>query len=92
MFRKDLIEQLTDNPMSVTEIAREAGVPLAEARDDLEHIAKSLRHGDRELFVIPARCRKCDFTFGPEKLTKPSKCPKCRSRWIYEPRVEVRTP
>jgi predicted Zn-ribbon and HTH transcriptional regulator len=41
--------------------------------------------------VIPARCRSCVFTFGEERLTRPSKCPKCRNSRIFEPQIGVDT-
>ncbi|MBV8278688.1 MAG: transcriptional regulator [Verrucomicrobia bacterium] len=90
MFRKALIDLLLDNPMSVAEIAREHKMQIKEVATDLEHLRKSLRHSGHSLEVTPARCRKCGFEFGPEKLTKPSRCPKCRATWIREPRVQVR--
>ena len=90
MFRKDLIDLLLDNPMSVAELAREHKMQIKEIATDLEHLRKSLRHLAHSLVVTPARCRKCGFEFGAEKLTKPSRCSKCRATWISEPRVQVR--
>ncbi len=90
MFRKDLLELLRDNPMSVAEIAREVRVPVKEVHDDLRHLLQSLRHTGQEMDVTPAQCRKCGFEFDAEKLTKPSKCPKCRATWIREPLIEIR--
>jgi predicted Zn-ribbon and HTH transcriptional regulator len=90
MFRKDLIQLLLDNPMSVSKIAREVGDSGSRVADDLQHVIQTLRNSDRELVVTPARCRKCGFEFSSEKLTKPSKCPKCRGGWIKDPLVEIR--
>jgi len=89
MFRRDLAEFLLNSPMTVHEIARLMGVPMKTVADDLAHLARSLRHGPRRLVVHPAQCRKCGFTFGTDKLTRPGKCPKCRGTWVSEPRVEV---
>lgn len=89
MFRKDLIELLLDNPMSVSKIARQVGDSASRVADDLQHVIQSLRNTDRKLIVTPARCRKCGFEFSPEKLTKPSKCPQCRGGWIKDPLVEI---
>jgi len=90
VFRKALADYLLDAPMTVAELARAAQVPIKDVVDDLRHLAKSLRHGDRRLVVHPATCRKCGFTFGEDKLTRPGKCPGCRGTWISEPRIEVR--
>jgi predicted Zn-ribbon and HTH transcriptional regulator len=90
LYRKALADFLLDAPMTVAELARLAQVPLRDVVADLRHLDKSLRHGDRRLVVHPAACRKCDFTFGPDKLTRPGKCPECRGTWITDPKVEVR--
>lgn len=90
MFRKDLIPLLLNHPMPVAEIARQCHAPLKEAAQALQHVALSLKHSDDyRLKVYPAVCRKCEFTFSADKLTKPSKCPHCRSSWIDEPLVET---
>jgi len=89
MFRRDLAEYLFHCPLSVLEIARQMGLPVKTVADDLAHLARSLRHGDRRLVVHPAACRKCGFTFGTDKLTRPGKCPKCRGTWVSDPLIEV---
>ena len=89
MFRKHLIDLLLDNPKTVTQIARENQVKIKEVATDLEHLRRSLRHSEYMFEVTPAECRKCGFQFGTEKLTKPSRCPKCRATWLSEPRVQV---
>jgi transcriptional regulator len=90
MFRRQLIELLLDHPMSVPQIARAVDEPVKDVSQDLEHLRLSLRHGEFEMLVTPAECRKCEFEFSTEKLRRPSKCPKCRSTWIYEPLIEIR--
>jgi hypothetical protein len=90
VFRKDLIPLLRDNPMSVAEIARQVELPIRRVRDDLEHLARSLKHTDVRLVVTPARCRKCGFEFSPDKLARPGKCPRCKGTWISDPLVETR--
>ena len=89
MFRKDLIDLLLNNPTSVHEIARLLDLTPKDVADDLRHLARSLRHSDYQLRVTPARCRKCGFTFSPDKITKPGKCPACRGTWISEPLLET---
>lgn len=89
MFRKNLIEVLLGNPMTVSQLARLADESPARVADDLNHLARSLKHTDYRAVVEPARCRSCGFEFAAEKLTKPSKCPECRSTWIIEPRIGI---
>jgi transcriptional regulator len=57
--------------------------------DDLNHLLRSLKHTEYNTVVEPARCRACGFEFSAEKLTKPSKCPECRSTWVLEPKIGV---
>lgn len=90
MFRKDLLDWLAVRPMSVTEIAREAREKPGDIEDDLKHLLLSLKHTEYEAVIEPATCRKCGFEFGPDKLRKPSRCPKCKGNWLTEPRISVR--
>jgi transcriptional regulator len=89
MFRKDLIDWLLDNPRSVTEIARQVGETPGQIASDLNHLFRSLKHTEYKEVIEPARCRECGFEFSQEKLNKPSKCPKCRSTWLTEPRISI---
>ncbi len=90
MFRRDLIPLLLDKKMSLSELARAVAEKPKDVLEALTHLALSSRHGDYELVVTPAECRKCGFEFGTEKLSRPGKCPKCRGTWIYEPLFEVK--
>jgi hypothetical protein len=89
MFRKELIDMLLGNPMSVTQIARSVGDPPSQVVDDLRHLLRSLKHTDYRANIEPARCRACGFEFSDEKLHKPSKCPECHSTWVLEPKIGV---
>src|SRR5215831_6048106 len=89
MFRKDLIEKLLGNSMTIGQIARLVDESPARVADDLNHLFRSLKHTEYKIVVEPARCRSCGFEFSGEKLTKPSKCPECHSTWLLEPRIEV---
>ena len=87
MFRKDLIELLLNNPQTVREIARSVREKPGDVEDDLRHLLKSLKRSSLQVLIEPARCQKCGFEFGEEKLRKPSRCPECRSQWLTEPRI-----
>ncbi|MFW6067877.1 MAG: transcriptional regulator [Myxococcota bacterium] len=92
MFRKELIERLEGPPLSIAALARELQVKPKALAEELEHVRRTLAHDPRTLVVLPAECRKCGFTFDPDKLTKPGKCPQCKGTWIQEPHVQVRRP
>ena len=90
-LRKQLMDVLAREPRSVSSLARELGLPRADVEDALQHMIKSARAAGHQLVVVPARCRSCGFTFGEERLTRPSKCPKCRNSRIFEPQIGVDT-
>ena len=89
MFRKELIDMLLGNPMSITQIARSVGEPPSQIADDLRHLLRSLKHTTYRAAIEPACCRACGFEFSDEKLNKPSKCPECHSTWVLEPRIGI---
>ncbi len=89
MFRKDLIEILRGNPMTVSQIARLVDESPSRVADDLNHLLRSLKHTEYRAVVEPARCRSCGFEFSGERLTKPSKCPECHSTWVLEPKIGI---
>jgi len=90
MFRKNLIPLLLDRSLTLSQLARLTGEKPRLLADHLNHLWRSLKHTDYRPEIFPARCRRCEFEFGPEKLMKPSRCPKCRGTWIAEAQVGVR--
>src|SRR5688500_2916407 len=88
-FRKSLLEALTAQPRSVSSIARELGLKRGDVEDDLRHAIRSARASGRRVVIEPARCRACGFTFGEDKLAKPSRCPSCRGERLYEAQVRI---
>ena len=89
MFRKQLLEILLDNPMSIKEIAHLMESTVKDVEDDISHLQKSVKHMEYRVQIIPAHCLKCDFQFNKDKLHKPSKCPVCHSTWIDEPLIGI---
>lgn len=90
MYRKDLIPLLENRMVTVEELAE-----LFEARPrdielDLAHLLKSLKRSSYRVTIEPARCRKCGFRLKHERLSKPGKCPRCRSTWIAPPRIGLK--
>jgi predicted Zn-ribbon and HTH transcriptional regulator len=88
-LRKDLLDALAVQPRSVSSIARALGLSKRDAEEDLWHMIRSARAAGHRVIVDPARCRTCGFVFGPEKLSKPGKCPSCRGTRIYEAQVRI---
>jgi predicted Zn-ribbon and HTH transcriptional regulator len=88
-FRKTLIEVLTVQPRSVSSIARELGLERGDVEDDLRHAIRSACASGRRVLIEPARCRSCGFIFGADKLSKPSRCPSCRSERLFEAQIRI---
>lgn len=88
-FRKDLRTVLATTRRSVSSIARELGLKRRNVKEDLRHAIRSARAAGHHVMIEPARCRACGFTFGEEKLSKPGKCPACRSTWLYEAQISI---
>ncbi len=90
-FRKDLAEMLA-TPRTASSLARELGLERGEIDADLAHVVRSAKAAGHQVVVEPARCRKCGFVFDESRLTKPGKCPECRSTWLYEPLISIKAP
>ena len=89
MFRKHLLDLLTEEPHSVSRLARELGLPRADIEDDLRHMIRTARAGGHQVTIVPARCRSCGFTFDEGRLAKPGRCPSCRQSRILEAQISV---
>lgn len=83
------MEILSAEPRTASSLARELGLARRELEDDLRHMIRSARAAGHDVIVEPARCRACGYLFGEEKLSKPGRCPACKSTWLFEPRVRV---
>jgi|SRR5688572_8232919 four helix bundle protein len=88
-FRRHLMDLLSAEPRSVSSLALELGMKRADVEEDLRHALRSARAAGHQLEVIPARCKACDFVFGVDKLTKPSRCPSCKGTRLFEPMIRL---
>ena len=88
-FRKQLLEVLAAEPRTASSLARELGLHRRDIEDDLRHLVRSARAAGHKVVVEPARCKSCGFRFDEDKLSKPGKCPQCRSTWLFEPLLRI---
>jgi predicted Zn-ribbon and HTH transcriptional regulator len=84
------LDLLSHEPRSISSLAREIGMTRGDVEDDLRHAIRSIRAQGQEVDVIPARCKSCDFVFGDDKLSKPSRCPACKGTRLFEPMLRLR--
>jgi predicted Zn-ribbon and HTH transcriptional regulator len=89
MFRRNLIDLLSQEPRSVSSLARELGLRRGDVEDDLQHALRSARAAGHAIEVLPARCKSCGFEFGTGRLSKPGRCPACRGTRLFEAMVRI---
>ncbi|MFW5640725.1 MAG: transcriptional regulator [Thermodesulfobacteriota bacterium] len=89
-IRQQIIDLLTQESYDVRELSQALRISEKEVASHLDHVNKSVASQKRKLQVNPATCAECGFTFKDRKrLTKPSRCPKCKSQRIQSPRYRV---
>uniref|UniRef100_A0A7V4LBX5 Transcriptional regulator n=1 Tax=Desulfobacca acetoxidans TaxID=60893 RepID=A0A7V4LBX5_9BACT len=91
-LRQAIRELLREQPLSSLEISQRLSLPEKEVVAHLAHLARSSGPGGR-LRIIPSVCRQCGFVFAKrERLTRPSRCPRCRGESISRPRFALEPP
>jgi predicted Zn-ribbon and HTH transcriptional regulator len=84
--RQAIMTLLEQHTLSAREISAAVRIPEKEVLDHLEHIRAATHKSGQQLLLTPAACKKCGFAFRKrERLTRPGKCPVCRSEQIAEP-------
>ena len=89
MFRKNLIDILQAQPISLHELAAMLEEKPKDLEDDLQHLFRSLSSEPLSPVISPATCHKCGFVFHKDKLHKPGKCPLCKGTWITDPLISL---
>ncbi|MBX7077659.1 MAG: transcriptional regulator [Nannocystaceae bacterium] len=89
--RAALLEALrSPRPLAALELSSIVRISQREVADHLEHLQRSLAGSEERLVVEPARCNACEFEFeSRDRLSRPSRCPKCKSERIDPPRFRV---
>jgi predicted Zn-ribbon and HTH transcriptional regulator len=89
--RQRMIELLAETRLSAYQLAQLLGIPERHVEDHLPHIVKSLvRDRSRRFVLDPSACSDCGFVFRDRtKLTRPSRCPICRSEAVTAPRYGI---
>jgi predicted Zn-ribbon and HTH transcriptional regulator len=89
--RQRIIELLTDARLSSHQLAQMLGVPERQVEEHLTHVTKTIARDKTRRFILePATCPNCDFVFRERtRLTRPSRCPRCRGEGISAPRYGI---
>ncbi|MDP9131559.1 MAG: transcriptional regulator [Nitrospirota bacterium] len=90
--RQRLIELLTGTLLSSHQLAQLLEIPERQVEDHLAHIVKTIARDPTRTFLLePSECQECGFAFRDRtRLTRPSRCPRCRSETITSPRYGIR--
>ena len=92
--RQRMMDLLCDARRSSYQLAQLLGISERQVEDHLSHVVQSVARDRTRRFVLESStCMDCGFVFRDRrKLTKPSRCPSCRSEGITAPRygLEVR--
>jgi len=92
-IRQQILSLLDGNTLTAKDISADIRISEKEVYEHLEHIRKSINNSEHRFSIQAAVCRKCGFTFRKrDKLTKPGKCPVCRSETIQEPLFSITGP
>lgn len=89
--RQRLINLITGTRLSAHQLAQMLGIAERQVEDHLTHVVKSLARDKSRRFILePSRCQDCAFVFRDRRrLTRPSRCPICRSEDITAPRYGI---
>jgi len=84
-IRQRIIMLLEERPMTARELSQAIGIREREVYEHLAHVARSVAPQKKKLTVQPFRCLECGYAFHDRKrLTRPSRCPRCRQSRIQE--------
>jgi predicted Zn-ribbon and HTH transcriptional regulator len=88
--RRLIMTELEQGPLSARDLSGLVSIPEKEVAGHLEHIQQSLHRTGRRLIVQPAECARCGFIFDKrERLTRPSRCPLCKSESLHAPQFSL---
>lgn len=89
-IRQQIIDLLAEAEMTALDLSRALAIREKAVYEHLPHAAKSASAQGRKFVVAPPRCLACGFTFEDRKrLTRPSRCPKCKEQRIQEPAFSI---
>jgi len=92
-LRQQLSLLLAGTFRTARQLAELASISERQVEEHLEHVVKSLARDRSHRFMLrPSACRDCGFAFRDRtRLTRPSRCPRCRSEAISAPEYSIET-
>jgi len=89
--RQRIIDVLIGTRLSSHQLAQMLGLPERQVEEHLTHVVKTIaRDRSRRFILEPSTCPDCGFVFRDRtKLTRPSRCPRCRGEGITPPQYGI---
>jgi predicted Zn-ribbon and HTH transcriptional regulator len=89
--RQRIMGLLLDTRLTSRQLAQLVGLSERQVEDHLTHIVKTVaRDRSRRFMLEPSACLDCGYLFRDRsRLTRPSRCPRCRSEAITAPRYGI---
>jgi predicted Zn-ribbon and HTH transcriptional regulator len=89
--RQRIMQLITGTRLSSFQLAQMIGVSERQIEDHLVHVIKTVgRDKARRFLLEPSSCLACGFEFTDRsRVTRPSRCPRCRSESITAPRFGI---
>lgn len=89
--RQRLMDLLIGARLTSRQLAERMGMPERQVEDHLTHVVRTLhRDRSRRFLLEPPVCNACGYIFRDRnKLTRPSRCPRCRCEAISPPRYGI---
>jgi predicted Zn-ribbon and HTH transcriptional regulator len=89
--RQRIIDVITGTRLSSYQLAQMLGIRERQVEEHLTHVVKTVAQDKTKRFILePSRCQDCDYVFRERRrLTRPSRCPNCRSEGIAAPRYGI---
>jgi predicted Zn-ribbon and HTH transcriptional regulator len=89
-IRDALAKALRTGWLSAQQLSSVVGISEKAVPGHLEHLRKSAKGAAERLEIEPSMCLKCDYVFEHrDRLTRPSRCPACKSERISPPRFRL---
>jgi predicted Zn-ribbon and HTH transcriptional regulator len=89
--RQDIALALRAGPATALDLSKAVGASEKDVLAHLAHLAKTLKGRGEALEITPTECRDCGFVFRErEKLSRPSRCAKCRGGRLTLPEFRIR--
>ena len=91
--RQRIIDLIADARLTSYLLAQMLGIPERQVEEHLTHVVKTIARDKTRRFILdPAYCQDCDFVFRDRRrLTRPSRCPHCRSETLAAPRYGIKS-